>query len=225
MPAPNQLDPLPELPAPVEGQRLRPHRLYEKLTALFSEVNALAIRLKQGVARQAEHKGLPTGGHAVMQILHRSGPGTVPHLARLRCTSRQNIQIVVNRLVRQGYLEFATNEAHRRSPLVLLTEAGSAALAKANVQQQYSLEHLLPHLSEADLTSTTLVLKTLGKLLREKDRATRLHPTQNTPKEPRPAPGARSGRTAEHSSVQRAEAATVPDEPGPDDDGLPVSLL
>ena len=53
----------------------------------------------------------------------------MPQIAQKRFTSRQNIQILVDRLEKQAHVEILGNPAHKRSVLVRLTELGRAWLA------------------------------------------------------------------------------------------------
>src|SRR6266436_1557435 len=88
-----------------------------EVETLLAEVAALANRLKQA-SWFGDSKGqLLAGAANVLQILARSGSQTVPQIARARATSRQNIQVVVNRLVTVGYVEAVQNPAHKRSML------------------------------------------------------------------------------------------------------------
>ena len=100
----------------------------QSIATLLSEVNALAIRLTQ-------RTDLPKAEHWVLDIINRSGPLTVPQIARQRSTSRQNIQILVDRLEMDGRVALQGNPAHKRSALVCLTEEGSKWL-----RNQESLE-------------------------------------------------------------------------------------
>jgi DNA-binding MarR family transcriptional regulator len=47
---------------------------------------------------------------------------TVPQLARLRGTSRQNIQVLVNSLLRDTWITTRHNPAHRSSDFLVLTD-------------------------------------------------------------------------------------------------------
>jgi len=105
-----------------------------EMRALLSEILALAIRLRRGFPQDAEQ--LPAGGQEVLEILEAHGDQTVPQIARLRGTSRQNIQILVNKLQQDGCVELANNPAHKRSNLVRATNKGSARLLNAGRARQ-----------------------------------------------------------------------------------------
>lgn len=69
-------------------------------------------------------------------------PGTegqsVPRLARGRSVSRQYMRRLVNALAAAGLLETAPNPAHKRSPLVRLSELGRTSLL-ATLQREVGL--------------------------------------------------------------------------------------
>lgn len=138
-----------------------PNESLPDLEKLLAEVNALWFRLNQlGRAR-----GLPAGAHKLLQVLEREGPQSVPEISRRRCTSRQNIQIVVNRLVAQGCVELLKNPGHRRSSLVGLTERGRSLLAQGTSQNVAVLEPLRHALGEAEVTDALEVLTKIRRLL------------------------------------------------------------
>src|SRR5258707_14646901 len=86
--------------------------------ALVCEVKALAIQMRKTSTAMHREDGLPAGERDVMQILSEHGPRTVPQIARRSLTSRQNIQMTVNRLRAEGWVEFVPNTEHKRSGLV-----------------------------------------------------------------------------------------------------------
>jgi DNA-binding MarR family transcriptional regulator len=135
--------------------------LQERLEALLVEVNGLANRLKATDPRVA----IPSGSRAALQILQRCGPQTVPQIARARFSSRQNIQILVNRLQQEGLVELVGNPEHKRSALVRLTSRGQAAIAQATAEETRLSTELLPEFSPTELSYATEVLNKLRKLL------------------------------------------------------------
>ena len=97
--------------------------------ALIDEVVQLFRQLRS-VAEAVHGDGTLSGGRRnVLRELERSGPQTVPQLARSRAVTRQHVQAMVNPLEEQGYVEFVDNPAHRRSRLVRLTLSGAEYLA------------------------------------------------------------------------------------------------
>src|SRR5882672_9013978 len=53
-----------------------------------------------------------------------AGDRLVAGLARDLGAARQNVQRIVNDLVKEGFVALATNPHHRRAPLVMLTDKG-----------------------------------------------------------------------------------------------------
>src|SRR5215475_5327093 len=139
--------------------------LRSQLNQLLSEVGLLAIRLKQEARRFQSLGGVPSGGHNVLNLLHRLGNLTVPQLARLDSTSRQNIQTVVNRLEKEGCVESASNPAHKRSELIRLTDRGLASLRVLSRNADAYKDKLLPRIAKDDLAKATELLRNIRKAL------------------------------------------------------------
>ncbi|MDH3418820.1 MAG: MarR family winged helix-turn-helix transcriptional regulator [Gammaproteobacteria bacterium] len=115
----------------------------------------------------AEFQPVPGGAplsppqRAVLEFLDREDHQTVPELARSRSVSRQHIQVSVNELVDRGWLETVPNPAHRRSPLIALTQAGRERLANAQAIEEIMVHEISRHFPPEDLVTTA---RTLGKL-------------------------------------------------------------
>src|SRR5689334_6217236 len=135
--------------------------IQDRLEALLVEVNGLANRLKSADPTST----LPTASRAALQLLQRCGPQTVPQIARVRFSSRQNIQILINRLQQEGLVELFTNPDHKRSALVRLTPRGQAIIAEAGKEMAELNTRILPSFSQSELSSTTEVLNRLRALL------------------------------------------------------------
>lgn len=135
------------------------------LEKLLAEVNGLSIRLNQLGRAQAVSGGLPRGAYHVLRALERNGPQSVPQISRWRATSRQNIQILVNRLKAKGWVELSINPAHRRSSLVRLTARGRALLAQGTSQNAETLEGLSRELSASDVMGAARLLEDIRRLL------------------------------------------------------------
>lgn len=94
-------------------------------------------------------------------------PLTVAQIARRMGLSRQSVHATVRRLVDRGLLTFAPNEDHQRSPLVQLTEAGSAAYVEADRKQAAWANRLGAGIPIADLVTAARVLDELCGRLEE----------------------------------------------------------
>ncbi len=102
------------------------------LTDLVLELFRLNNRMLTAGDRLVAGIGLTSARWQVLGTIvaaERAQP--VAWLARDMGANRQNIQRIVNDLVRDGLLEFQANPHHRRAQPVVLTDAGSKAFAEA----------------------------------------------------------------------------------------------
>jgi DNA-binding MarR family transcriptional regulator len=139
----------------------------DQITALITvleETRALFHRLKV-VVEQIHKEGQMSGGlRGVLRTLVTEGPRTVPQMARSRPTSRQHIQVLVNRLLELGLVELVDNPAHKRSHLVSLTPAGRNRIEAMNRREAALLKKLPVDISEKSLSSSSRTLKKLREL-------------------------------------------------------------
>ncbi|WP_193511838.1 MarR family winged helix-turn-helix transcriptional regulator [Streptomyces griseoloalbus] len=142
---------------------LSPDELGRRLTEVYDLVGPLYRRAQRSVEQGlAADDGLSLGVRAVLTLLHRNGPMTVPQMGRAQAISRQFVQRMVNDAAAQGLVESIPNPAHRRSSLIRPTPEGSAAIAAV-----LEREHLFLRGVGGDLTDTdvTTCLRVLGELL------------------------------------------------------------
>ena len=174
----------------------------ENLASLFTEIHTIAAHLKHARQPFRNQEEWPSGVRSVLLVLGRNGALTVPEIARERNTSRQNIQIVVNRLKRAGLVDLEINPAHKRSALFQLTENGKALLKNLEEAETGFQKSLLTELSPEDLASTTKCLRKVRHLLA----------------------GNSSQRTAK-KQARLAPGRAVEAEAPPEEDGFPLNLL
>jgi DNA-binding MarR family transcriptional regulator len=113
-------------------------------------------------------------------------PLTVPQIARRMGLTRQSVHVTVNRLVRDGLLELAPNEDHRRSPLVALTKQGIAKYEAIDARQVAWVNRLAAGIARSDIDAAVRVLDQLCRRL-EDDRGDE----SSVPETPRRAFGGR----------------------------------
>jgi DNA-binding MarR family transcriptional regulator len=155
--------------------------IHDELEILFEETVDLANRLKKQARHTHRGEQLSASGRILLQSLQLQGAQTVPALAHIRSTSRQNIQVLVNRLAAAGFIEFVSNPGHKRSDLVQLTDAGRGLLSTANEREASLLATLLPHTTEAEVRSAAELLRKLRLLLggeRKRRKANREQPAE-----------------------------------------------
>jgi DNA-binding MarR family transcriptional regulator len=110
-------------------------------------------------------EGVPLGVAAVLRSLLEHGPQTVPRIGRGRLTSRQNTQVLVNRMLHAGWVELVVNPSHKRSSLVQLTDSG-VQLARAVTNREAELSRLVsPEIPVADLEQATALLARVRGLI------------------------------------------------------------
>jgi len=128
---------------------------------LIDETVKLYRRLNV-VADEVHHQGEMSGGlRSILRSLKKEGPQTVPHMARIRAVSRQHIQILVNQLVEQGFVELTANPESKRSPLVSLTTRGKNAVEEMNQQESRLLSKSDVGISEDRMRETAESLRTV----------------------------------------------------------------
>ncbi len=103
--------------------------------------------------------GLSAGMREILAGLKRSGPQTLPQIARARSVSRQYIQAVVSRLERLGLVEAGPNPADRRSRLVRLTPVGQRTLETMRGREAQLLRRLPLEISKKELRGAAAVLE------------------------------------------------------------------
>lgn len=179
-----------------------------EIQALLAEIMALAIRLRQGVPNgQAE---LPPGGQQVLEILFSHGDQTVPQIARLRGTSRQNIQILVNRLHADECVDLVSNPSHKRSCLVRATEKGKKLLLAARRANDTSFTMLSSLVPAAELRSTTETLRRIRQTFGDREVA---------------LPESLGRARVKKKTVAARPRAAVAEETFSDENQFPVNLL
>lgn len=175
----------------------------EDLAAFLTEIRTLAAHLKYARQPFENQEDWPSGARSVLLILGRSGAQTVPEIARERNTSRQNIQIVVNRLKRAGLADLEINPAHKRSALVRLTERGKVLLSHLEEAEASFNESMLAELSPEELAATTKCLRKVRQLLA----------------------GDVNGHGPKKHRPRVAAPRAMPEEPPSDEEGFPINLL
>lgn len=134
----------------------------QALTDLVLELFRLNNRLLSSGDRLVGSIGLTSARWQVLGTIvaaQRAQP--VAWLARDMGANRQNVQRIVNDLVRDGLLGFQPNPHHRRAQLVVLTQAGSRAYDDAMRLEVPWANALAEGLSTDDLHTTHQVLTAL----------------------------------------------------------------
>ncbi|MBT0624404.1 MarR family winged helix-turn-helix transcriptional regulator [Pseudomonas fluorescens] len=98
-------------------------------------------------------------------IINADRPQPVSWIARDMGANRQNVQRIVNDLVKDGLLEFQPNPHHRKAQLVVLTDAGKEAFNRAMSLQTPWINELSKGMDVAEIQTTHQVLSQLRSRL------------------------------------------------------------
>ena len=144
--------------------------ILEPLMGLIEE--AIAVHLQLQILTQELHgqSELSRACRGILRDLYRLGPRTVPQLARGRPVSRQNVLMLVNRLITEGLAESIRNPEHKRSYLVRLTPRGKALLEQMWSHETALLKSLDLNLSSEELEAAAKVLHQLREALENHQR-------------------------------------------------------
>ncbi len=137
----------------------------EALMGLIDEAVALHLQLQMLTEELHGHSELSRACRGILRDLYRLGPRTVPQLARGRPVSRQNVLMLVNRLITERMAESMRNPEHKRSYLVRLTSRGKTFLEEMWSRETDLLNSLDLNLSDEDLQAAAKVLHRLREAL------------------------------------------------------------
>jgi DNA-binding MarR family transcriptional regulator len=152
-------------------RRLRKVHDKGQLRAVVDETIALFHRLRWVAEQIYGPDGRSTARRGILRGLLRYGPQTVPVLARARGVTRQNVQPVVDQLVREGLATLEDNPEHARSRLVRVTDAGAALVTEMDGIDARVLERVGADLPPRDLEATARTLKALRERFESRWRA------------------------------------------------------
>ena len=135
---------------------------------LVLEIFRASARLLTAGDRLVAELGLTSARWQLLgTIVYAERAQPVSWIARDMGANRQNVQRIVNDLVKDGLLEFQPNPHHRRAQLVVLTEAGREAFDLAMKLQTPWINELAEGLDIAAIQTTHQVLNHLRNRLEE----------------------------------------------------------
>lgn len=128
---------------------------------VFGETRLLFHRLRAVVEELHRKEKITAAMRGVMEGIAEHGPQTVPAMARRRPVSRQHIQTVVNQLIGRGFCAVIPNPAHRRSPLVGLTNSGMKKIQEMKETESKFLAQARFGVSRQDMETTARTLRAI----------------------------------------------------------------
>jgi DNA-binding MarR family transcriptional regulator len=126
---------------------------------LFQQLRATSDELLEGT-------GINTSQRAVLEFLSQNQPLTVSSMAREKDVSRQHIQLIVNSLLEVNLVEARTNPAHKRSPIISITEKGEKLFAKIILKEAKVLAAMADQFSEKNISTSIRTLKEMRDYLK-----------------------------------------------------------
>lgn len=136
------------------------------LTNLILDLFRLNSRMLAAGDRLVSDLGLTSARWQILgAIVVAERPQPVAWLARDLGVSRQNVQRIVNDLVKEGFAALKTNPHHRRAPLVVLTEEGRRTYEAAMRLEAPWIDKLSEGLLVEDIETTHGVLLALRRKL------------------------------------------------------------
>ena len=145
------------------GADLVIHGKGEGVAELMLEVAQCFFRIRALGQKEGFITGWGGGAFGFMRNLAMLGPLTVPQIAQMRPTSRQRMQRLADELAAEDLVKFIDNPKHRRSKLVRLTRKGAARYRELNEQLIAIASAVCVDLSEADIRSTTAIVRHLSR--------------------------------------------------------------
>lgn len=129
------------------------------------EVIWLVRRLFRAMARAADvylgAHGLTAGDRAVLEFLYPEEALSVPEIANRYQVSRQHVQVTVNALLEDGFLEARDNPRHKRSPLIAMTRVGRELFAKIRAIETSHVDALFADIPPDDISATRRTLEAM----------------------------------------------------------------
>ncbi len=109
-----------------------------------------------------EKHGITTSMRGVMQSLFDGEALTVPQMAAARPVSRQHIQTIVDDLTTRGLVQATSNPAHKRSSLIVLTNAGRDLFGEMRAEEMRALGGLSDEMDDVALNVTERSLEEMA---------------------------------------------------------------
>ena len=114
-------------------------------------------QVQTAVETGLEGTGLTVRSRAVLEVLARDGPQSVPQLAQALEIQRQYVQLMVNDCIAAGLVEKQPNPRHKRSPLIVLTGEASDLIATIRANETAVLAKIAQNLKSENIETALSV--------------------------------------------------------------------
>jgi DNA-binding MarR family transcriptional regulator len=133
---------------------------------LLNEVRLVYHRIVEVAEQLHRSEAVTLGMRAVLEYLLKSGPTTVPDIARARFVTRQHIQKLVNALLEEDLVRLEKNPLHRRSSLVALTEQGERVVLRMRRREAAYFEKTEIDVTQEKIRAAVDTLRSVRESLR-----------------------------------------------------------
>lgn len=135
------------------------------LDKLFKEVRRSYELLKKG-AEVIHKRGETTAGmRGIVEVLFDEGSLSVAHIAKLKHVSRQSVQVLVNQMLKLGWVQSHPNPFHKKSVLIGLTEKGKKAFLEMKKKEAEHIRNIKFDIGTRKLDEVSFTLVELNKQL------------------------------------------------------------
>ncbi|WP_245924685.1 MarR family winged helix-turn-helix transcriptional regulator [Aliiroseovarius pelagivivens] len=114
-----------------------------------------------------EDTALTVRMRAVLEILRQHGDQTVPDIAARLEIKRQYVQLMVNETLSGGFVAQRVNPRHKRSPLITLTEQGSALIERIILQELALMQEIGGSFRAEDIATALDVVQAVTSKLKD----------------------------------------------------------
>jgi DNA-binding MarR family transcriptional regulator len=136
-----------------------------EIETLLNEIRLIYQKLVEVGDRIHADEKVSMGMRAVLEILLKNGPATVPDIARSRSVTRQHIQVLANELLNRDLVELAINPSHKRSSLLTLTSEGEDLIQRMRRREFRLYEETGFGVTTEELISAATTLETIRRAL------------------------------------------------------------
>lgn len=133
--------------------------------ALFRETRHLFYALRDWTETLHFGVDITAGARSLLELLLREHSMSVPEAARARSVSRQLIQQQVDALLDRKLVQRKPNPAHKRSPLITLTDQGRALVQNMRADELHASSRLQAGTSDTAVRDAAQVLAAWAEAL------------------------------------------------------------
>jgi len=137
-----------------------PHQDSE-LYRVIIETRKLFHTLAEASTELNKESGITASMRAVMETLFTNHTMTVPDIARHKNVTRQHIQQIINELLVRELVHALENPAHKRSPLIRLSQNGTEQFKSILHREKQLLASLAKQFDEQELQDAANILESI----------------------------------------------------------------